>query len=196
MDLNRLSGLGAGSRLNMGKLTSSISSATRYGLRDKGQSLTKIIKDSAGSIRSGKFSSQAAWEKFRSVEKDMSYKDRNDARQILKHIEKSASEAVEQRASGLGHHVSHAVKEDEGFRVDRAAVLRARRAYEQMQQGGSKEMQKKTFAQLKEAEGKLDAKEGSVPGAPAGQSRPGVAGPAGGSSPYRSAGASGNPFKL
>ena len=117
----------------------------------------------------------------------------------MKHLEESAADAAEQRAASLNHPVK---SENEGYRVDRAGVLRARRAYEQMQKVGSREMQKKTYAQLQEAESKLGEKERSrFGGAPAGtglagQGRPGIAGPAGGGSPYRSAASSGDSFRL
>jgi hypothetical protein len=205
MDVKKLPGGGVG--FNAGGFTSRLASAARYtGLRDKYQSLAKIVKGSASAIRSGKFSSQSAMERFRSSEKDLSWDQKRDAQQILKHLEKSAAEAAEQRAS----HLNNSVKsEDKGFRVDRAGVLRARRAYEQMQQGGSKEMQKKTFADLQEAENKLGEKESGRFGssssrtglagnheASTGLSRGSSAGATDEGSPYHSSASSGNSFRL
>ncbi|MFA5109443.1 MAG: hypothetical protein WC458_02790 [Patescibacteria group bacterium] len=155
MDIRKLSGIG----LNE-KFSSRLTAATKYtSLRDKAGSISKIIKTAAGGRG---FNSQRAWEKIKSSEKDLNWEQKRDVQQILKHLEKSAAQAAIKRPEMLDSKPKSVVASD--YRVNRAAVARAEKNYEQMKSNlgtsqAAKRIQEKAYADWQEAKNKLDGGE-------------------------------------
>ena len=158
MDIRKLSGV----NFNAKRLASSL----KYtGLRDQAGSIAKVVKESAGAFKSGKFNSANAFSKIRAREKDLSLEQQGDIRQVLQHLQKNASEAAAERASALNSPLKKSGKisekiSDLEYRDKRAAFLRAQRAYEQTKNLGTgasaKKIQAERYSEVQAAEKKLD----------------------------------------
>lgn len=170
MDTRKLAGVNSSS--------GSLKGALKYtNIRDRVGSIAKVVKDSAGSLRSGRFNAGSAFGKIKAMEKGMSLEEQKDIRQVLQHLQKSASEAAAKREADFktpgsnAENKSSSDKSDLEFRDRRAALLRASRAYEQTKNLGSgesaKKMQAQTYSAMKDAEKKMneaDSKSSAVSG--------------------------------
>ncbi|GEM_PF-6833256 len=149
METSKLRSLpGGGAGFDAGKFASRFKSATKYTLRDKSAGVAKVIGGSAAAIRAGRFNSQRAWGKI--DKKDLTYKDKLDIKQVLKHLEKTSSLSASRQNSNQGQESSSEVVPD---RIKRANILSAGRAYEEAQKLGggtaAQNIQKKALERLK-----------------------------------------------
>jgi len=86
MDLNNLPG--SSSRFSTSSFASHLSSATKYtNIRGSKDSILKVVRNSAGAIRAGKFDSREALHKIQSLDKGMSLEQKHNVQKLLRHLE-------------------------------------------------------------------------------------------------------------
>ena len=158
MDIKKIPG---GEDFRFSKFSSKFSAAAKYGnLRDSRDSVLKVIKASAGTIKSGKFDSRGALRKIEKMsDESLDWRQRRDVMRVLKNLEKGTSKkGAAVSALSAKAEAKAKVAEAESDRVKRAEILRRSRAYEDSKKLGSGEaasrIQTSALGKLKELDSK------------------------------------------